>query len=84
MITYEKALEIIEFQRKQIEDLTAERDRLRGESENASDALAWSQGTNAELSAENNDMRTALEMLGIGGEDSDMDGTSGSNEAGDA
>lgn len=57
--------ELIAFLRQQIEDLTAERDRLRAESANASDALAWSQGTNAELSEENNDMRTALEILGV-------------------
>lgn len=65
MISYEKALELIEFQKQQIEDLTAERDRLKAESENSSEALMASNESNAEYSAENNDMRDALALLGV-------------------
>lgn len=65
MISYEKALELIEFQKQQIEGLTAERDRLRAESANSSEALMASNERNAEYSAENNDMREALAMLGV-------------------
>ena len=57
--------ELIAFLRKQIENLTAERDRLKAESANASEALSASNVTNAELSESNNDMRDALELLGI-------------------
>lgn len=57
--------ELIAHLRKQIEDLTAERDRLKEESANASEALSASNVTNAELSESNNDMRDALELLGV-------------------
>ena len=57
--------ELIAFQRQQIEDLTAERDRLKAESTNASTALMASNESNAELCGENNDMREALALLGI-------------------
>lgn len=56
---------LIAHLRKQIDDLTVERDRLKAESANASEALSASNETNAELSADNNDMRDALELLGI-------------------
>lgn len=63
MLTYEKALEIIEFQKQQIADLTAERDRLKAESTNVSDALSISNEHNAELSEQYNDAVNALENL---------------------
>ena len=56
---------LIAHLRKQIEDLTVERDRLKAESANASEALSASNITNAELSGSNNDMRDALELLGV-------------------
>lgn len=65
MISYEEAIEIIEFQRQQIDDLTAERDRLKAESANASEALMASNESNAELCEDNNDMRDALALLGV-------------------
>lgn len=71
MISYEKAIEIIEFQRQQIEDLTAERDRLKSESSNASTALMASNETNAIIGADNNDMREALALLGVTNDDMD-------------
>lgn len=57
--------ELITHLRQQIEDLTVERDRLKAESANASEALSASNVTNAELSESNNDMRDALELLGV-------------------
>ena len=56
---------LIEFQRQQIADLTAERDRLKAESTNASTALMASNESNAELCVDNNDMRDALALLGV-------------------
>lgn len=57
--------ELIANLRQHIGDLTAERDRLKAESENASEALMTSNETNAELCEINNDMHEALQMLGI-------------------
>ena len=74
MLSYEKALELIEFQKQQIEDLTAERDRLRTESANSSDALSTSNASNAAYSAENIDMRDALALLGIEEAKNELDG----------
>lgn len=65
MLTYEKALEAIAFLKQQIADLTAERDRLKSESTNASNALSASHEQNAELSSELNDATAALELLGV-------------------
>lgn len=56
---------LIEFQRQQIADLTAERDRLRDESANSSEALMASNEANAVFCEENNDMRDALALLGV-------------------
>lgn len=58
--------ELIAHLRQQIADLTAERDRLKVESANASEALSASHETNSELSESNSDMRSALELLGVG------------------
>ena len=57
--------ELIAFLRQQIDDLTAERDRLKAESANASEALMASNESNAALSETANDMYEALQMLGI-------------------
>lgn len=57
--------ELIAHLRQQIEDLTAERDRLKAESTNASTALMVSNESNAALSETANDMYEALQMLGI-------------------
>jgi len=65
MISYEKALEMIAFQEQKIADLTAENERLKSESANCSGALASSNAQNAELCAENADMRDALTILGV-------------------
>ena len=65
MISYEKALEIIEFQKQQITDLTAERDRLKAESANASEALSESNQRNTVLQDGYNDAVDALNMLGV-------------------
>ena len=56
---------LIAFQRQQIADLTTERDRLRNESANSSEALMASNEANAELCESNNDMRDALALLGV-------------------
>ena len=56
---------LIEFQRQQIENLTAERDRLKAESTNASEALMASNESNAAYSEANSDMRDALALLGV-------------------
>lgn len=76
MLTYEKALEEIEFLKAQIADLTAERDRLKSESTNASDALSVSHERNSELSSELNDAVNALNMLGIEEVSDELDGES--------
>lgn len=60
---------LIEHLRQQIEDLTAERDRLKTESTNASAALIASNESNSELYADNNDMRGALALLGVTDDD---------------
>lgn len=65
MITYEKALEKIDFLERQLADVTAERDRLRAESANASEALSASHGHSAELSSELTDAINALDMMGV-------------------
>lgn len=57
--------ELIAHLRQQIADLTAERDRLKAESTNASETLMSSNESNAAYSEENNDMREALAMLGV-------------------
>ena len=66
--------ELIAFLRQQIEALTAERDRLRSESANASSALALSNETNAEVIAVNEDMYEALALLGIEEAEDELDG----------
>ena len=65
MISYEKALEIIEYQKQQIDDLTAERDRLKAESTNATGALIASNESNERLSNELSDATDALGLLGV-------------------
>ena len=57
--------ELIAFQQQQIEDLTVERDRLRDESANSSEALMASNEANAVFCEANNDMRDALALLGV-------------------
>lgn len=74
MITYEEALQLIEHYKQQIADLTAERDRLKAESANASDALSVSHEQNAELSASYTDAVNALGLLGIKEVADDLDG----------
>ena len=64
---------LIEHLRRQIADLTAERDRLKAESENSTAALLSTSETNAVLSAENSDMRDALALLGIPEEENEND-----------
>jgi len=85
-MTVEEMATLIEFQKQQISDLTAERDRLKSESTNASTALSASHEQNAELSANYNDAVTALEMLGVNEEEEtdELDGESNSVESGDA
>lgn len=61
--------ELIAHLRQQIADLTAERDRLKNESTNASEALIVSNESNAELCEDNNDMRSALALLGVTDDD---------------
>jgi len=64
-MTVEEMATLIEFQKQQIADLTAERDRLKSESTNASTALSASHEQNAELSEQYNDAVNALEVLGV-------------------
>ena len=66
--------ELISFLRQQLEDLTAERDKLKSESANASSALALSNETNAEVIAANEDMYVALALLGIEEVEDELDG----------
>lgn len=66
--------ELITFLRQQLEDLTAERDKLKSESANASSALALSNETNAEVIAANEDMYAALALLGIEEVEDELDG----------
>ena len=66
--------ELIAFLRQQIEALTAERDKLKSESANASSALALSNETNAEVIAVNEDMYAALTLLGIEEAEDELDG----------
>ena len=66
--------ELIAFLRQQIEALTAERDKLKSESANASSALALSNETNAEVIAVNEDMYAALALLGIEEVEDELDG----------
>lgn len=66
--------ELIAFLRQQLEDLTAERDKLKSESANASSALALSNETNAEVIAANEDMYAALALLGIEEVEDELDG----------
>lgn len=66
--------ELIAFLRQQLEDLIAERDKLKSESANASSALALSNVTNAEVIAVNEDMYAALALLGIEEVEDELDG----------
>lgn len=61
--------ELIAFLRQHISDLTEERDRLKSESTNASEALMASNESNAALCVDNNDMRDALALLGVTDDD---------------
>lgn len=64
-MTVEEMAELIEFQKQQISDLTAENARLRNESANSSEALMASNESNAELCEEVNNATESLEILGI-------------------
>ena len=55
--------ELLEFYKQQIADLTAERDRLKAESANCTEALSASNERIAGLSDDYSDAVTALEML---------------------
>lgn len=65
--------ELIAFLRQQIADLTTERDRLKAESENATQALILSNEANIEMSDENADMLDALMELGLEEDETDVD-----------
>lgn len=57
--------DLVSFLRQQIEDLTTERDKLKAESENASQALIFANEANTQMSEENLDMLEALAELGL-------------------
>lgn len=62
VIEYE---DLVSFLRQQIEDLKIERDKLKAESENASQALIFANEVNTQMSEENLDMLEALAELGL-------------------
>lgn len=65
--------ELVSFLRQQTADLTAERDKLRAESENASRALNIANEANTQISRENTDMLAALTELGLEEGDVEID-----------